>query len=70
MDSVDASNSAIDYLKVSSSIMNRLSVQISGAAVMVQNIPTTVCDKPTHEVEILPIIDVKSDSNSGVYSAL
>ena len=37
---------------------------------MVYNTPTTVCDKPTHKVEILPKVDIKSDSNSGVYSAL
>ena len=65
------SNSTIDYLWVSSSIMNRWSVEISGAAVMVYNTTTTVCNKPTHEVEILPIIiDINYDSNSGVYSAL
>ena len=65
------SNSTTDYLRVSSSIMNRWSVEISGAAVMVYNTTTTVCDKPTHEVEIMPIIiDINFDSNSGVYSAL
>ena len=27
----------------------------------------TTCDKPTHEVEILPIITIDTDSNSGEY---